>query len=207
MRVVYNRDMEKKSRTRLTMDQKMRAIAYIARGDTISQVAAHLLEDFDVTITESALYAIKRDNAETIAKIQERLADGAAAEIEQLIRAGRVQIAKKLQKADRDATELELLDQQYRAGDIDKAEYQRKKAGLLDLSITELSNLTSKLVGQQRHAPAPPEDPQLPAGSPVPLPAGSSTPAQLEAMLHAIQAGNTVELQRIVFTPGSGGAS
>lgn len=188
------------------MDQKLRVLAYIARGDTASQVVAHVLEDFEIVITEDAIYKIKRDNAETIAKMQERLADSVAADLDQLVRRSRTGIARKLMKAENDASEIEVLDQQYRDGEITKEEYQRKKAGRLDLSITELSNLSQKLVAQQRlvSAPVQPEGPNaLPDGNPQPIsvPQGTQTPAQLEAMLKAIQAGNTVELQRIVFTP------
>lgn len=190
--------MESKSRTRLTMDQKMRVLAYISRGDTVSQVVAHVLEDFDISITEDAIYKIRRDNADTISKIQERLADSAAADIDQLIRKSRVQIARKLNKAEHDASELDKLDQQYRDGEIEKDEYQRQKTGRINLSISELASLGQKLVSQQRGI-----EPELPpAGANPALPPGSSTPAQLEAILKAIQSGDTVELQRIIFTPG-----
>ena len=60
-------------------------------------------------------------------------------------------------------------------------------------------------MAQQHTAATPPEQPDGPAlaaNNSQALPAGASTPAQLEAMLNAIQTGNTVELQRIIFTPG-----
>lgn len=183
------------------MDQKLRALAYIARGDTMSQVAAHLLEDFQVEITESALYKIKKDNLDTIQKIQDRLADSAAADADALLKSTRVALAKKMQRADRDGAELEQLDQQYRDGEIDKAQYQRKKAGLMQLSISELVNISRTMHAQiikQPGAPALPEGPGSTAAH-QPLPAGASTPAQLEALLKAIQSGNHVEIQRIVF--------
>ena len=201
IKMMYNMGMDKKTRTRLTMDQKLRAIAYIARGDTMSQVAAHMLEDYEVSITESALYNIKRDNRDTIQKIQERLADSAAADAEKILHSSRVAIAKKIQKADRDGGELELLDQQYRDGEIDKDEYQRRKAGMLQLSIGELVNINRSMYAQTAQRPS---DPELPPGGQQQLPAGSATPAQLEALLKAIQAGNTVEIQRLIFTPGGG---
>ena len=172
----------------------MRVLAYISRGDTASQVVAHVLEDFDISITEDAIYKIRRDNADTISKIQERL----AADVDQLIRKSRVQIARKLNKAEHDASELEKLDQQYRDGEIEKDEYQRQKTGRINLSISELASLGQKLVYQQRGG----EPEPLPAGANPALPPGSSTPAQLEAILKAIQSGDTVELQRIIFTPG-----
>lgn len=184
------------------MDQKLRALAYIARGDTMSQVAAHLLEDFQVSITESALYKIKKDNLETIQKIQDRLADSAVADADAILKQSRVALAKKMQRADRDGNELEQLDQQYRDGEIDKSQYQRRKAGLIQLSVSELVNISRTMHAQVIKVPGVPELPPGPGGAAQPLPAGSSTPAQLEALLKAIQAGNTVEIQRLIFTPG-----
>ena len=187
------------------MDQKLRALAYIARGDTMSQVAAHLLEDFDLTISEARLYQIKKENADTIQKIQERLADSAAADAEQLMKSSRVALARRIQRDARDGAELEQLDQQYRDGEIDKAEYQRKKSGLLQLSVNELVNISRSMHAQVIKVPGGgvPELPPGPGGPAQPLPAGSATPAQLEALLKAIQSGNHVEIQRIVFNGGA----
>ncbi len=186
------------------MDQRLRTLAYIARGDTMSQVAAHLLEDYGVKISESRLYQIKKNNLETIQKIQERLADSAIADADAILRQSRVQLAKKMQRADRDGNELELLDQQYRDGEIDKTKYQRKKAGLLQLSVGELVNISRSMHAQVVKSPGLPELPPGGSGAAQPLPAGSSTPAQLESLLKAIQSGNHVEIQRIVFNGGPG---
>jgi hypothetical protein len=182
------------------MDQRLRTLAYIARGDTMSQVAAHLLEDYGVTISESRLYQIKKNNIETIQKIQDRLADSAVAEADAILKQSRVALAKKMQRADRDGNELEALDQKYRDGEIDKSEYQRKKAGLLNLSVSELVNISRTMHAQVIKVPGA-SNPELPPGAAPSLPPGSSTPAQLEALLKAIQSGNTVEMQRIVFNP------
>lgn len=200
-RMLYNRLMTTATRTRLTMDQRLRTLAYIARGDTMSQVAAHLLEDYGVTISESRLYQIKKNNIDTIQKIQDRLADSAAADADAILRQTRVQLAKKMQRADNDGNELQILDQKYRDGEIDKAEYQRKKSGLLKLSVSELVNISRTMHAQVIKVPGALE---LPPGSAPALPPGSSTPAQLEALLKAIQSGNTVEMQRIVFNPAGG---
>jgi peroxiredoxin family protein len=194
--LLYNTVMT--TRTRLTTDQKMRALAYIARGDTMSQVAAHLLEDFDVTITEYGLYAIKRNHSDTIARMQETMADSAIADADALLKHSRVMIAKKMQKADRDTTTLEQLDEQYRDGDIKIEDYRRQKKGLLNLSVNELTQISKTMHDQVLKIPSD----GLPPGSAGALPpGGGSTPAQLEALLLAIKAGNTVELQRLIFNP------
>ena len=187
-----------KTRTRLTMDQKLRALAYIARGDTMSQVAAHMLEDFEVTISESRLYQIKKDNHQTIQKIQERLADSVAADAEKIMQSTRVALARRLQRDSRDGAELEQLDQQYRDGELSKEDYQRQKTGLLQMSVAELVSISRGMHEQVIKAPGSAE---LDAGPPQNSLGGGSTPAQLEALLKAIQAGNTVEMQRLIFTP------
>lgn len=178
----------------------MRVLALIARGDTMSQVAGYLLEHYQITISESALYQIRSKNKDTIAAMQQTVADGQSAEAEAIANRARRMLNTKLDKAERDGRTLEDLDEQWRNGEIkDKAEYQRRKAGLMKISINELTTITKAMHTQS--APPPPADPEAPA-----LPAGShhipaNTPARLEAMLQAVAQGKTVELQRLVFNP------
>ena len=91
-----------KVRTRLTTDQKMRALALLARGDTLSQVAAHLLEYYQVTVSESGLSQIRSNNKETISQMQQVIADGQSAEAEAIANRARRLINNKLDRAERD---------------------------------------------------------------------------------------------------------
>lgn len=196
---MYNDHMT--NRTRLTTDQKMRALALIARGDTLSQVAAHLLEHFDVKVSESALSQLKKAHKETIDKMQVDIAEGQSAEADAIAKRARRMLNNKLDRAERDARTLEEVDEDWRNGKIKDAEtYRRRKAGLIKVSIAELNQISKTM-----HHQAKPDTPP-PAGDGAPqLPAGGvghgSTPAQLEALLKAIAAGNTVEIQRLIFTP------
>lgn len=189
------------TRTRLTTDQKLQALAYIARGDTFSQVAGHLLEEHNITISESALSQLKKTHKATIDKMIETMAEGQAAEADAILRRTRRMLNGKLDRAERDGRTLEELDQQWRDGEIkDAAEYRRRKAGLIKVSVAELTQISKTMFDQTI------KDPGLPPGSPAgALPPGASvkTPAQLEGLLQAIAAGNTVEIQRLIFTPGA----
>jgi hypothetical protein len=189
-----------KTRTRLTTDQKMRALALLARGDTLSQVVGHLLDYYQVTVSESALSQLRSNNKETIAQMQQVVADGQSAEAEAIATRARRLINNKLDRAERDAKTLEELDQDYRDGKIkDVQDYRRRKAGLMKISINELTTISKAMHSQSQHTPIPPAGDTPPA-----LQSGShsgATPAHLEAMLQAIAAGNTVELQRLVFNP------
>ena len=110
-------------------------------------------------------------------------------------------INKKLDKAERDANEMEELDQQWRDGEItDKAEYQRRKAGLMKISINELTTV-ARSMHKQIITPPGPDNPQLPPGTqPLALGhGGNMTPAHLEAMLKAASDGNIIEITRLRF--------
>lgn len=188
------------TRTRLSTDQKMRVLALLARGDTLSQVAGYVLETYQITISESAISQIRSKNKDTIAAMQQTVADGQSAEAEAIASRARRMLNTKLDKAERDSNELEDLDRQWRDGEIkDANEYRRRKAGLMKISINELTTISKAMHSQT--APPPPGNPD-----PLGLPAGghqlpTSTPARLEAMLQAVAEGRTVELQRLVFNP------
>jgi hypothetical protein len=186
------------TRTRLTTDQKMRALALIARGDTLSQVAGHLLENYNITISESALSQLKKQHKDTLEKMREDIAEGQTAEADAIARRARRMLNVRLDRAERDGRTIEELDRQWRDGEIkDKEDYRKRKAGLLNISIKELVHVSQAMHRQAMpDTPPPPGAPALPAGHPA------ATPQHLEAMLQAITAGNTVELQRLVFTPG-----
>lgn len=192
-------------RTRLTTDQKMAALAMIARGDTLSQVAANLLTEYEVTISESAIRKIKSLHQETILKMQETIADGKAAEAGDISKRSRHLINRRLDKAERDERALEELDQKYRDGEIDGGaeEYRRRKAGLLKISVAELINISKTMHAQTIRIPALPQLPDTTTPQANLPPGAGQTPAQLEALLGAIKAGNTVEIQRLIFTPGN----
>lgn len=188
------------TRTRLTTDQKLRALTLLARGDTLSQVAGHLLEEFDVTITESALSQLRKGHADSIKKIQDTMAEAEAEDAEKILSRTRKMIGSRLARAERDENAIAELDRKYREGEIEYDEYKKQKTGLMRISITELNNLAKSTHAQivRDRLSASPNDPALPAGASA---GAGSTPAHLEALLRAIQSGNTVELQRLVFNP------
>lgn len=191
------------TRTRLTTDQKLRALALLARGDTLSQVAAQLLTDFNVKVTESALSQLRRAHQETLDKMRDAMVEAESASAEALLKRTHRMIGARLDRADRDGKELEELDRSWREGEIKDYEvYRRRKAGLMKISINELTTVSRTMHTQTVKMPAlPPGDPDR---GPAVLPSGHhSNPAELEALLESIKHGNTVEMQRLIFNPGA----
>lgn len=174
----------------------------MARGDTLSQVAGHLLTDYGVTISESGLSKIRTNHQDTINKMIDTMAEGQAADAEALLKRSRRMLNSRMDKAERDQHALEEVDQEFRDGKISVEIYRRKKAGLLKISITELIQI-SKGMHDQTRKDLPPLLPGASSSGALPPGHHDANPAQLEALLQAIAAGNTVEIQRLIFNPAA----
>lgn len=162
----------------------------MARGDSYGDINSFLKKQYDITLVPSSLSDIKKRYTDIIeamqATIQQEELQGATA----LLRRSHRILHKKLDRAERDMTELEELDVKYRNNEVSSDEYKRKKATLMNVSIAEISVMSKNMHDQTKNAGAG-DTPQLPAGD----------PAQTKALLDAIKAGDTVELQRIILNP------
>lgn len=177
------------TRAKLTTPQRMQVLALMARGDTYISINDFLNRQYGITLSLSSLWQIKNRNKDVVEamrnSIQEREMEDAAA----LLRRSRRILHRKLDRAEHDMTELEQLDRRYRENEIDHKEYKRLKKTLMDVSITEVSMLSKNMYVQTGKPDL--ETPPLP----------SENPRQSEALLKAIQSGDTVELQRIILNP------
>ena len=174
----------------------MGCLARIARGDTLAMVQKWLLDEHEITISLPALSGLKKNHAKAITDMQQKMLDAQAIDAEAIMKRSRALINRKIAKAERDQTQIEELDEQYRDGVISLDELRRKKKGLLDLSIAELTRIGSAMLDQTKTAPLPPDAPALGSGNP----GASGLPSPtLEATIQALKEGNTVELQRIIF--------
>ena len=182
----------KPTRTRLNDAERLRALTLLARGDSRQSVVDDLAERYGVQLTLSAIDKMKVVHADSIAAMQQTMADAEAADADTLLNRSRRLIGRKLSRAERDEKTLDELFDDYRADRITWDELQKKKSGLLKVSIAEL-NAVSKEMYIQTGKGGDPSTPALPAGG------GAST----EAIMAAIRRGDTFELQRLIYRPGA----
>lgn len=168
----------------------------MARGDTHAMIQKWLLDDQEITISIAALSVLKTTHTGVIQDMQQKMLDAQAIDAEAIMKRSRSLINRKMAKAERDQSAIEELDEQYRNGEISLDVLRRKKKGLQELTVAELTRIGSAMYEQTKTAPLPPDSPLLPAGNSGA--SGLPSPA-LEAMLAALASGNTVELQRMVF--------
>lgn len=189
--------METKSRSKLNTAQRMKVLALMARGDSYAQIRAHLQSQYEISITDGALSDLRKRHADTLAEMTRTMVEHETIEAEDLLKKTRRMISKQLTKAEVDANKLAELDEDYRDGDLTKHEYDRKRAGLLGLSINQLVSVSKEMHSQTlKDLP-----PGLPPGASATGAIGAGSPALTESIVSAIKAGDTVELQRLIFNP------
>lgn len=177
---------------KLTTPQRMQIFALMARGDTQNQINDFLKKNHNVTLSPSNLSLMKSRHKETIEAMVRAIQENELAGVEKLMKKSHRLLGRKLDRAEREMTELEELDEAYRNNKISPKEYKRIKTTLLDVSILEIASVSKNL-----HVQTGLSQPE------ISHPASAGAPIQTEALLNAIKNGDTVELQRIILNPNA----
>lgn len=178
---------------KLDLPLKMRILAMIAREEKYKVILGILEKDHGIKYSVQSLRLLKKNHAKTIAEMQGMVLDKEASEVDQIRTRALRQLARKLDQATEAEREIAQLDEEYRAGDMELAEYRRKKTGLLNMSVSELLAVSKEMHGQSgakgKGASIAP-NPHKP-GSDEPL-----DPQAVEVLLTAIQNGDTITLSK-----------
>lgn len=157
----------------------------IARGDTYSQIQNSFDEQYGFRPADASIVAVKKKNPGALARIQDQIAVNTADSTSEILNRSRRMINQRLVRAERDENKLDELHQMYRNGEIEWSEYQRLKEGYKTVSIDSLTKISKEM-----HAQIVDTNPD--SRSP-------SDPRALDKLMQAIQSGDAVELQRIIF--------
>jgi hypothetical protein len=186
---------------KLNTSVKSKVLAMMARGEKYGTIVSVLKNDHNIDYSVSALADLRKRNAEAIQQMTEMIVDAEATEAEKIRTRALRKVNRTLDRADADEAELQALEEEYRQPDskMTLAEYRRRKTGLLRLSVTDLLNITDRMHNQTQKLKAT-GSPQLPAGNGAPV---GQSPQLAEALLAAIQNGDTITLQQmeINWTP------
>jgi len=173
--------------------------AMLARGDTFSTVVGNVEDKWGISISPSAISQMKARHSDVLDEMSKRMRDAAIDESEKIVRKTQRMISSRLNESDGNSEKLRELEQKWRDREItDQDEYDRQKHGLREVSINQLNQVSKTMFSQL-------EKNQLSAKE---LPPGknsqksfSTDPSQLKSIINAIDDGDTVELQRLVFKP------
>jgi len=183
-----------KYNNRLNESQKTKLLVMIAKGLTRPQISEAFVTDYGIELSEDSISYHKRENLDTIDDIKKTMIEAEVTDAVKLRKKVLRAMDRQLDKVIDDQNEIDILDQEYRDGLIKDDEYRRRKTGLLKLNISALSRISKELHSQDA-APA--------AASDTPALQGPQDPRALDALMAAIQRGDTVAMQQLVITPNA----
>lgn len=181
---------------RLDPKLKMAVLAMIARGEKYGTIVRILKEDYKIDYSKSSVAALKRDNKDVVVQMQSMILEAEASQADQIRVQALRQLNRKLGKAADDEQELESLDEEYRTTEMTLSEYRRKKAGLLKMTVSDLVLISKEMHSQSGKAKAP-LTPGLAGSGETDDSTNGADPKFVEALMGAIQRGDTVSLMKI----------
>jgi predicted DNA-binding protein YlxM (UPF0122 family) len=167
-------------------ETQLKILAMVARGDTLQEIS-------DTTnVAVSTVQDIKARNKSSLALIQERMIDHQISSSKKILNKAHNLIERKLTKAEKADQEREELYRALEEGIIKPEEFRARLGALYEPTLTELNAVSRESFNQS----------QIEAGKPTSI-SNSPTEAkqQLVDLVQAIQAGDEVELYKMVLNP------
>jgi hypothetical protein len=182
---------------KITDPMKIQVLAMMVRGEKYKQIRKFLLDNYGVEYSNNALSMLRKRNPEVIAEIERTVVQAEASEAERIRAKSLRLLSRKLDQAAGDELELSAIDEEYRNGDMTLADYKRKKAGLLELSVKDVLQVTEKMHNQTKDGPG------------AVAPSGSVTPTAADAraaqtLAEAIKNGDTITINQIIVRLNNG---
>ena len=183
---------------KLDTPTRMKVLAMMARGEKYATIKRILLEDHNIKYSVDGLTKLKTRHSDTLKEMEYMILEKETSDAEAVRAKSLRQLSRKLDKAATDETEIEELDRQWREGEIeDMSEYRRRKAGLLKLNVKDLAEISKNMHSQtagRKGANALPVDPNA---------TPATDPKWVEALMLAVQNGDTIAMQQLIITPNA----
>lgn len=184
------------SASKLNTPQRMQVLAMMARGERYETIKRVILDKYNVSVSSGYLAEQKQTHADTIKEMELMILEAETSEAEQIRVKTLRQLGRKLDKLANDEVELENIEDEWRRGEIeDLAEYRRRKAGLLKVSISELSKISKDMYTQTGGKQGPNDLPTANGSGPAP------DAKWVESLMLAVQRGDTIAMQQLIITP------
>lgn len=185
---------------KLDVPTKMKVIAMMARGEKYETIQRILLEDHQIEYTIKSLYNLRDKHKDTIAEMELMILEKEASDSEQIRVKSLRQLNRKLDKASADELMIAQIDKEYREGVIENlGDYRRRKAGLLNLSVKDLTDVSKEMSAQTGSRGIKGAHGLPPGDSGVDAP----DPKWVEALMAAVQRGDTITMQQLTLTPNA----
>lgn len=171
---------------RIDTETSLKILARIARGDTYKEISDAM------GIAIMTISDLKKRNQSALETIQSRMLDHQVSTSKKILDKAHGLIEKKLDKATKADEYREELKRQLDAGELDIREYSSLMNTVYEPTLTELNAISKESFNQS----------QIEQGKPTSIGSGShDTTEQLTALVQALNAGDEVELYKMVLNP------
>lgn len=164
----------------------------MARGDDNKAIVKHFKAE-GVVIAHQQLKFLRQANNGLIEKLQVKVAEKHLSTATNILDKSRKLIDKRLDHLAEVEDKRQSAWQRLQAGEITGQEYIEDTKGLPEVALTELNTVSREAFNQS----------QVEAGKPTSISANpQDAKLQLETLVRAIESGDEVKLQQIVFSKG-----
>jgi hypothetical protein len=165
---------------------EMKILAMIVRGDTHRSIAE------EMNINVNTVTAIKKRNPDTIKIMREKLAEKQISSAQKILTKSRRLMESKLDQYESNEDKRLEIMRQFEDGEINHKEMTQELAKYPTGSLTELTAVSREMFNQN----------QVENNKPTSIPGNSSEQKQqLVDLVRAIESGDEVKLQQIIFNP------
>lgn len=167
---------------------EMKILAMLVRGDTHRSIAEAM------GLNVNTITTIKKRNPDTLKIMREKLSEAHANSAAKILTKSRKLLESKLDQLQSDDDKRLELVRQYEDGEIDHEEFDIKLRTLKQATLSELTGVSREMFNQN----------QVENQQPTSIVGNShEQKKQLVDLVRAIESGNEVELQKIIFNPKS----
>lgn len=171
-----------------------------ASDKTFPRIADILLEEYNTIVSVEEIERIYNANRLKVVTIRKGQREGLAVQTEKLLNRTNVLLEKELTRASKDMDKRDALDAALEAGAIDDREYKRAIKNLRVLTIGDIVKLGNYLTPKAPAAPPPPLLPSPHLQSLIGDPNSPAESALSKELADAVAKGDTVEIQRILWS-------
>lgn len=172
----------------LSRDKELEIVSMIARGDRYEDIHQ------ETGVAIATVGRVKQRNLTALKKIEQKLAEHKARKTARLLDKTNDLIESKLDKAKTNVDAGEELWQRYQNSEITLREYIDAVKTFEKLTLTELTSVSKEMFSQNKAEEAK-------SGSGGAETSKAETQLALNAILEAMEQGDAVTLQQIIFAP------
>lgn len=173
----------------LSIAEETYIVGCLARGDTYEMIKSQIVKEFDRTVTSDTIALVKKRNKKNFTMIKKATMETTRANTMAILAKANNRLEEKLDSDELQNALLIKAHQDYIEDKITLEEYMALAKSFKTATIPELVSISREMHAQSSDTPPAPQDPE-----------------ELKRLREALESGNEVTLNQIIFNKGNADA-